>query len=171
MINIQLVIGIAMSTIFIVILIALFLMLKNETKSKFSVKYEKQTCLLNAQELIFYRFLHLAIKNKYQIFTKVRVFDVLKPTKASSKEDWQKVFNIISKKHFDFVLCDPLTLKVMFVIELIEENNKNARMRDKLLEDACQSANLHLFVITAKKTYNQDELSKIFLGPNNQKAA
>jgi len=96
-----------------------------------------------------------AVSNDYRVFGKVRVADVISPAKGMSRKNWQIAFNKISSKHFDYVLCTKDKLDVIAVIELDDKshNSKKAKARDKLLEGACDSADLKLIRFPARPTY------------------
>ena len=118
--------------------------------------------LLTPAERSFYGVLQQAVGNSYEIHAKVRVADILTPEKGLDRSKWQIAFNKISPKHFDFVLCDPNTLSVIKVIELNDSSHKKQtrRTRDEFLTAACESANLMLYTIPAKKAYSLHELRK-----------
>ncbi len=116
--------------------------------------------LLSPAERSFYCVLKQAIGDTYEIHSKVRIADVLTPEKGLNRSTWQKSFNRISAKHFDFTLCDPDTLAVEKVIELNDSSHKKSSRatRDQFVLSACQSANLKLYFFTAKNTYSVAEL-------------
>ncbi len=68
--------------------------------------YRKIDVLFTPAERSFLGVLNQAVGENAQIFGKVRVADVIAPKKGMPRSDWQKAFNKISGKHFDFLLCD-----------------------------------------------------------------
>ena len=94
------------------------------------------------------------------VFIKIRVADILKPTKGQNRSYWQRAFNRISSKHFDFVLCLKEDLSVVCVVELNDRshNKPKRRKRDEFLRDACKSAGLPLVEVKTKRTYSVSEL-------------
>ena len=129
-------------------------------------RYTKISCLFSPAERSFLGVLSLATGEDTQIFAKVRVADVITPTKGSPKSQWQIAFNKISSKHFDYVLCDKKDLSVMCVVELNDRSHhsKNRRERDAFLTTACQSAGLPLIMIPARRTYTVHEVSAALEG-------
>ncbi|ELL0570775.1 DUF2726 domain-containing protein [Vibrio fluvialis] len=116
---------------------------------------------MSIAELSFYHALNQAIGDEYLVFAKVRIADVLKPKKnLYHRSEWQKAFNRISSKHFDFVLCDPKTLGICKVIELNDSSHlKQDRIRrDSFVFAACQSADLPIIMIEASRAYNLNHL-------------
>lgn len=132
--------------------------------SKQEYSYKIRGTLLTLAEIEFYRALKRAIGDEFIIFSKVRVADVLTPANGLSKSHWQKAFNKISAKHFDFVLCNLETLTVESVIELDDKSHrKSSRIdRDNFLNQAAQSSGLKMFRFAVKPSYSISEIkSKI----------
>ena len=116
--------------------------------------------LLSDAEMRFYRYLHKAIGNEFLIFSKVRVADVLTPDNGLNRSDWQKAFNSVSAKHFDFVLCDPNNAEVKFAIELDDKTHRQKKRidRDRFLSKAAQTANLKLVRFPVQRSYSLDDI-------------
>ena len=117
--------------------------------------YRRKPYLLSKAERSFYGVLTQAVGDKALIFSKVRVADVLAPQKGLNRSSWQRAFNQISAKHFDFLLCDPQDCAVKLAIELDDASHGSAKRqkRDAFLEQACESAGLPLLRIRAARGY------------------
>lgn len=76
------------------------------TRKKGTASYILLPALLTPAERSFYGVLISAVGDSALVFSKVRVADVLKPQKGLDRSNWQRAFNRISSKHFDFVLCN-----------------------------------------------------------------
>jgi len=128
--------------------------------------YKKLDVLFSPAERSFLGALNQAVGSNAQVFGKVRVADVIAPKKGMSRSDWQKAFNKISGKHFDYLLCNKNDLSVLCAIELNDSshNSKKRKGRDKFLEGACQSANVPLIQVSAKATYNIHEIQQSIAG-------
>lgn len=122
----------------------------------------KKTRLFSPGEKSFFRILQQALDNKVLIFGKIRVADILAPEKNIDHSTWQKAFNKISKKHFDFVLCTKDTLSVLCAIELNDKSHSyiKQKKRDEFIVNACESAGLPLIQITAKSNYVTEDIKK-----------
>jgi very-short-patch-repair endonuclease len=122
--------------------------------------YQRSKYLLSNAERSFYGVLVQAVGDSAVVFTKVRVADVVAPQKGLGRSAWQRAFNAISAKHFDFVICAPDDLSVRLVVELDDASHGSSRAqkRDALLNGACQSAGLPLLHIKAAKSYSVAEL-------------
>ena len=141
-----------------VVVFLLILLLKRKRGSKYP--YKKLDALFSPAERSFLGVLTQAVDNKYLIFGKVRVADVITPKEGLARSTWQTAFNKISRKHFDYVLCDKDDLSVVCVIELNDSshNSKERKQRDAFLERSCLSAKLLLLQFTARARYNVAEV-------------
>lgn len=148
-------------TIIIILVIIFFFLILTTRLSNRSEKYSEYRrieTLFSPAERSFLGVLESSIPEGMRIFGKVRVADVLTPSSSANKSHWQTAFNKISAKHFDYVLCDSSTLKVIAVIELDDKshNSKKAKARDIFLNDICQGAKLPIIRFSAKHSYTVD---------------
>ena len=135
---------------FIIIVVIAFILLivfKLKIKPQKTVEgsehsYEKLGVLFTPAERSFFGVLNQAVNNDVLVFGKVRVADVITPRKGGVKGAWQRAFNKISAKHFDFVLCNKNDLSFVCGIELDDKSHNIAKQksRDAFLESACKSA-------------------------------
>ena len=109
--------------------------------------YQKADALFTPAERSFLGVLDQAVGNDYRIFGKVRIADIVNVRRNPDRAAWQRAFNRISAKHFDFVLCDPANLSVVCAIELDDSSHANAKRgsRDELVAKVCCAARLPLF--------------------------
>jgi NAD(P)H-dependent flavin oxidoreductase YrpB (nitropropane dioxygenase family) len=135
-------------------------LVQNQKEQTSQYPYQKIDGLFSPAERLFLSFLRRAVTENIQVFGKVRVADVIAPKKGLSSKDWQKAFNKISAKHFDFVLCEKNDLSIICAIELDDKSHQTKRRqeRDAFLETACQSAGVPLVRFKAKATYNLEEI-------------
>lgn len=126
--------------------------------------YTKQEILFSPGERSFFGVLTQAIGDKAKIFGKVRVADVITPKKGIPRAEWQKAFNKISGKHFDFILCDKDDLSIICAIELDDSSHqsKNRQQRDLFLQSASKAASVPLHHVQARSTYNLGEIKGLF---------
>ena len=118
--------------------------------------YRKLDALFTPAERSFLGILGQAVGARAQIFGKVRVADVIAPKKGMTRSDWQKAFDKIAGKHFDFLLCDKNDLSILCTLELNDNshNLKKRKDRDRFLQEACQSADIPLVRFVTQKTYD-----------------
>ena len=117
--------------------------------------YEMRQYLMTPAEYSFYRILKSVLPPNLTIMTKVRIADVVKPATNTPKKLWQRHFNWISAKHFDFLLCDVNTLVPVAAVELNDASHKrkDRQHRDDFVNHVCRTAGLPLGVYEAKRSY------------------
>lgn len=147
---------------FVVLLVVAFLF-RGKDRTAGDASYELHGPLFTPAERSFYGVLKQACGDKAEVFGKVRVADVIKPSKGQGRSSWQRAFNRIAAKHFDYVICEPGDLSVIAAIELNDRSHKKrARAdRDALLEKACGIAGLALHQFDAKHGYQVGEVRGI----------
>jgi len=125
------------------------------------IAYERRRILFTPAERSFLGVLDLAVGKDFRLFGKVRLGDLLAPLKGLSKAAQQAALNKISRKHLDFVLCNPDDLTVLCAIELNDKSrqHKDRQGRDDFLLAACQAAGLPLIVFDADQAYSPAEVS------------
>lgn len=116
--------------------------------------------LFSPAERSFLGVLDQAVGADFRVFGKVRVADVVNVAKGTPKSIWQRAFNRISAKHFDYVLCRPTDLKPVCAIELNDQSHgKDERKgRDKFLEEVCAAAGFPLVFLPAQHAYTLSEV-------------
>lgn len=133
---------------------------KNKRNKKIKLNYKKCNSLFTKSEINFLQILKIAIdNNKYEIYGKVRIADILKPNNINKKTNYI-AFNKIKSKHFDYVICNKNNYLIEYVIELNDKSHNlpKRRERDNFVRNACKSANLKLIEIPAKRIYDIKEI-------------
>lgn len=150
-----------------IVLLVVFAALAKKGGDTDEFSYEKNEPLFSPAERSFFGVLSQATKNNAVVLGKVRVADVLRPSKGMGRSNWQKAFNRISAKHFDYVICAPDTLSVLAVIELDDKSHSKGKRaeRDRFLETACSGAGLSLHRFKASATYNISEVRNVLFPP------
>lgn len=118
--------------------------------------YRKKKTLFTEAERSFLGVLDQIIDpTQHRVFGKVRVADLIEPNPTKNRSEWQKAFNSISAKHFDYVICAVDTLQPACVIELDDKSHsqKKRQQRDQLLESICREVELPLVRVPAQRTY------------------
>jgi hypothetical protein len=155
----------------VVVFAALTVIGKLSTPRAKNSVFQQHDALFTAAERSFLGVLDQAVGEQYRIFGKVRVADVIRPAKGLDKGQAAALFNQIRAKHFDFVLCDPKTLDVKFVIELNDSSHHSQKRtaRDSFLRGACNNAELPLLEVRAKRGYTLEEV-RALLAPTEETA-
>lgn len=122
--------------------------------------------LFSPAERSFLGVLDQAVGKDFRVFGKVRVADVVAVAKGTPKSIWQRAFNRISAKHFDYVLCRSTDLKPVCVIELNDQSHakESRKGRDDFLEKVCATAGMPLIFFPAQRSYSLTEVCELIAG-------
>lgn len=120
--------------------------------------YQKKWYLLSPAERDFYDALRQGVGNRYLIFAKVRLLDLLwLPDKMENRPLY---IGRVASKHVDFVLCHPQTVAPALVIELDDTSHQlpERQERDLFLNEVLRVAAIPLLRVPVKKTFSAPAL-------------
>lgn len=125
-----------------------------------SLPYKVRDRFLSAAEISFYHVLKLAVDDKATICPKVRLLDVFYVSQPHINKAYR---NKIDRKHVDFLLCEPKTMKPLIAIELDDKSHRRADRveRDKFVDAVFEDAGLKLIRVRAQRTYNINDVSML----------
>jgi len=128
----------------------------SESQPVESNPYRQGESLFTPAERAFLTSLDAAVGGHYRLFGKVRVADVIEVAPTRDNSVWQRAFNKISAKHFDFVLCRADDLTVVAAIELNDSSHRQRKRqeRDSFLQSVCESTGLPLVQVRAQREYS-----------------
>lgn len=141
--------------------LACLFLLKYLSRTRPDYPYELQPSILTPAERNFYRVLIDSVPPGVLVFCKPRIADVLKVRSlGADSARWQRAFNRINAKHFDFVLCDEEELEYLCAIELNDSSHElpSRQKRDLFVTNACYAAQLPLMMHPAQQHYSAKEL-------------
>jgi hypothetical protein len=112
-------------------------------------------------EASFYRVLKNMAADHLVICPKVSLAEIFYVSRPNENGAY---FNKINRKHVDFLLCDPTTLKPRLAIELDDSSHKREdRMeRDDFVDEVFAAAGLSLMRVPVQAAYNTSELAELF---------
>lgn len=148
----------------------------SSTASKPQFPYHLRDHFLSAAELSFYGVLRTAVQQQAVICTKVNLHDLFY-VKQDDPSRWRVYTNKIDRKHIDFLLCDPATMRPLVGIELDDKSHerKDRQERDTFVDEVFRAARLPLVRVAAKQGYNvqsiADQLAPFLKLPPNVKSA
>jgi very-short-patch-repair endonuclease len=121
--------------------------------------------LFSPAERSFLGVLDQAVAGRYRVMGKVRLADVIKVERAQAQGGRQSAWNRIQSKHLDFVLCDPATLAVAFVVELDDKSHKqsNRKSRDEFVDRALAAAGIRVVHMPAMAGYSVENIRKALM--------
>ncbi|RUO42945.1 hypothetical protein CWE15_05965 [Aliidiomarina taiwanensis] len=149
--------------LFIVALIAVALLAARVSESFAPYPYQKRTdSFYSATEESFLSLLEQACGDRYRVFTKVRLGDVVavrtQGLSAAAKRDAQQKVN---NRILDYVLCDKTNMRVVGVIELEPVDPSSHQLkRNWFLKNTLAAAGLPFLRFKARPGYRPDELGE-----------
>ena len=144
----------------LIVVVAVVLAARLKPQSVKGFPYKKNAVLFSPAERSFLGVLDQAVGDKHRVFGKVRVADVVSVKSMSDRRAWQRAFNRISAKHFDFVICTNNDLEIVATVELDDKShgNRQRQDRDQFLAGLCESINLPLVRVPAQRAYSLSDL-------------
>jgi hypothetical protein len=122
--------------------------------------YRLREPFLTSTELALFRVLTAMMGSRYVICPKVAVNDVFYILRPNENVHF---FNKIFRKHVDFLLCDPQTLKPVFGVEIVKPIAKDgARAADKFMDELFTDAGLPLVHIPSSEKYDAADIVALF---------
>ena len=121
--------------------------------------YRLRETFLSTPELALLRVLQNMVRGHYVICPKVALNDVFYTIRPNENVHY---FNKIFRKHVDFLLCEPSTLKPAIGVELVRPVVKNeARESDQFMGDLFLNAGLPLVHVLSSDQYSEDDLAEL----------
>jgi hypothetical protein len=113
---------------------------------------------LSPAELAFYRVLEKAAAGQFTLSPKVNLADLFFVSRPHENQSFR---NQIDRKHVDFLLCDPATMKPRCGIELDDSSHarRDRQERDALVDQVFAAAGLPLLRVPARAHYDAAELA------------
>ncbi|MEZ5591915.1 MAG: DUF2726 domain-containing protein [Gammaproteobacteria bacterium] len=162
------VINVVAIVFFLILGLAANALKKRGARLDYPYQYQLQA-LFTPAERSFYGVLKQAVGDQYDIFGKVRVADVLTPKRGMNRSEWQRAFNKISARHFDFVLCDKASLTVQVIGTDDSSHNKTNRIeRDEFVNKAAEGIVWH-YPVSGQSDYTIQAIQDTVL-PHQQAA-
>jgi hypothetical protein len=122
--------------------------------------YRLREHFLSTPELALLRVLQRMVGHHYLICPKVALNDIFYIVRPNENVHF---FNKFFRKHVDFLLCEPNTLKPAIGIELVKPVTRNeTREADQFMGELFLSARLPLVHIQSSERYSEQDLSELF---------
>jgi hypothetical protein len=132
---------------------------KDEKSSKIEYPYHQVDEFISPAELNFFFNLKSVVGDSAHIFSKVKLSDLFYAKTGDFGKN-RTYTNKIDRKHVDFLLCDPKTLKPILGIELDDKSHQRAdrQERDDFVNHVFEAAKLPLMHVSVQRSYSQSEL-------------
>jgi very-short-patch-repair endonuclease len=147
----------------IVLAVLKYLASRLERRSKGSKTdlYEPIPYLLSESEKKFHEVLYDAVGQRYLIYPKVGLSDIVDVRKRLARSDSQAAWNRINQKHVDFILCSPGDYRVLAVIELDDKSHGDPRRQDRdlFVDEVLKTVGLPILHVKAARDYDPQQLA------------
>lgn len=132
---------------------------KDEKSSKIEYPYYLRDEFISPAELNFFFNLKSVVGDSGYIFSKVKLNDLFY-AKTDDFGKHRSYTNKIDRKHVDFLICNPKTLKPILGIELDDKSHQRAdrQERDDFVNHVFEAARLPLMHVSVQRGYSQSEL-------------
>jgi len=160
-----------MSTSILLIIVGVFLvlgivgaiLLKVLDKEKSAQgAYVNRMTLMTPAEQKFYRVLRSSLPPEhYQIYSKVRMADIVDVQKGLDKKVRTSALNKIISKHVDFLLCNPNDSTIHAVVELDDSshNRQSQKRNDAFKNETFGACGIPVVRFPVKASYNPEEIA------------
>lgn len=125
--------------------------------------YQSKEVLCSSAERSFLDVLDKIVGNRYRVFAKVRLADIVDIKRGLSTSARKKAFNRIVRKHIAFIVCNANDLSIIGAIELIDKTHrgKGRQERDQFLYKTLEAAGIPVIRIKAQSAYSINEITGI----------
>lgn len=147
-------------TIIALLIFIIVVLPKLDTKKKSPGQYYLIPSIFTNSERKFYYVLAPLLKQYgYIAFPKVRLADIIE-TKSTDLSTYWKEFNKIKSKHIDFLVCEDITFRPEFIVELDDptHNKKDRISRDEFVDRSLNMAGLKVYRIKVSDKYDTEKL-------------
>jgi predicted RNA-binding Zn-ribbon protein involved in translation (DUF1610 family) len=124
--------------------------------------YRLRDDFLSPAELSFYHILEQAAGDWALVLTKVSLGDLFY-AKVKDYSAFRAYTNKIDRKHVDYLLCDPKTVRPLLGVELDDGSHKrrDRQQRDSFVDQVFDAAELPLVRVPVRRTYNVAEVRRM----------
>lgn len=134
----------------------------SENVLKERMPYRLREQFLSNTELSLMSVLQEMSGTRYVICPKVALNDIFYIQRPNENVHY---FNKIFRKHVDFLLCEPDTMKPVFGVDQVRSISKDreeTRSADQFMDDLFLSAGLPLIHVSSSETYTLNDLVQLF---------
>lgn len=137
------------------VLLLLLLVIAALLRSRRRLPYQACEQLYSAAELRFLHSLEKALGERGRVYAKVRLADVIRVRSGLRGRYFFQAFNAIACKHVDYVICDPLSHRILCVVELDDRSHDRPerRARDAFVDRALAAAGVPILHVPVRRRY------------------
>lgn len=122
--------------------------------------YRQRDDFLSAAELSFYRVLMLGLDGSQLVCPKVNLADIFFVARPNENQSYR---NKIDRKHVDFLLCEPTSMKPILGVELDDASHarRDRQDRDEFVDQVFEAAGLPLLRVRAAASYSPQNIADL----------
>jgi len=145
----------------VILAVAIYVVTKSSAR-RMAYPYCSRKYLLTKAERSFLGVVDSILDDRYRIFSKVRMADVIKVRSGLKASKRQAAFNRIQAKHLDFVICSANDLSIVGAIELDDKSHDRLtrRARDQFVDQAFLAAGIPILHCPARASYSVSDLKR-----------
>lgn len=127
-----------------------------------SLPFKLRDDFLSPAELSFYQVLRGVVGDRATMCAKVNLADLFFVATGDHRKK-RAIANRIDRKHVDFLLCEPKTMRPLAGIELDDKSHQRAerKTRDELIEEVFANAGLPLLRLAVKQGYSRADVEEL----------
>ncbi len=130
------------------------------SNAKAESPYRLREYFLSTPEISLFRLLHKMVGDRYVICPKVALTDIFTIIRPNENVHF---YNKIFRKHVDFLLCDPKTLKPAIAIEIVKPVARTeTRASDQFMEELFSNEGVPLVHVPLGEKYEVSDLVNLF---------
>lgn len=124
--------------------------------------YRMRDDFLSPAEISFYRALCAAIGDGAMVCPKVNLADIFFVVRPNENRAYR---NKIDRKHVDFLLCNPTSMRPIAGVELDDASHQRAdrQDRDGFIDSVFKAAGLPIIHVPVRRDYNVNELAALLM--------
>lgn len=147
--------------VLLVVIIALVASRFIDNSNPFQV--QRKASLFSPVERSFLGLLEKAVQNEYRILNRIKLADVLEVRDTVSDKGRRSTLLKLNAKYLDYVLCEPDSMKVIAVLDLVNIHNKEGHkaVPDWFVSGALEAAGVPYLRIAIKAGYTVAELQTV----------
>lgn len=147
--------------VLLVVIIALVASRFIDNSNPFQV--QRKASLFSPVERSFLGLLEKAVQNEYRILNRIKLADVLEVRDTVSDKGRRSTLLKLNAKYLDYVLCEPDSMKVIAVLDLVNIHNKEGHkaVPDWFVSGALEAAGIPYLRIAIKAGYTVAELQTV----------
>ena len=154
-----------MFTLFVICMVAiagalLFAWKRIQRQSDETSDYESRGVLLTPTERSFLGVLEQALDSRYRVFSKVRLGDLIKPSKGLDAGRRTTLQNKINQNHVDFVICTANELALVGLVKLDDPSHghEDRAGRDEFIDQALATTGISILRFSAQNEYSVQDV-------------